>query len=116
MQHIPQYEGTSGDHASVFDSLSELAVKSITFIFIFLNGLKEGLKNSQKKPWKWKSFNINFKCTKAYFSLLLTLPYIDNTDNVIIHIRQTVIIKLNQTDFNLNIHSLHTIMELHMYI
>lgn len=67
MQHIPQYEGTSGDHASVFDSFSELAVKSITFIFIFLNGLKEGLKNSQKKIENENPSTLTLNALKPIF-------------------------------------------------
>lgn len=105
-------EGLSVDHASEFVSLTDLAVKSITTISIFS---KERLYNLQKKTtWNWKSFNINFNCTVDYFSLILFFfTNIDNTNNVILHRRQTDIMKLNQTDCNLNFHSFNTIIELH---
>lgn len=73
-------EGLSVDHASEFVSLTDLAVKS---------PFSSSLKNvftiyKKKKTWNCKSFNNNFNCTEAYYSLILFLQIL--TTLIMLHV------------------------------
>lgn len=102
-------ERLSVDHASEFVSLTDLAVKSITIIS---SSLKNVFTIYKKKQLENPS-TLTLNALKPIFLLILFFTNIDNTNNVILHRRQTDIMKLNQTDCNLNFHSFNTIIELH---